>query len=146
MASLNAVGIPVVQKQLASFRSYGGNIAITTNLNPFGQDSVRTATVSGIPAAERSVASFGTQSEPAEKSTLRHADFVKRTESIGDTTESRVIGGVAPDAGNQPEIALLDITTRHVDHRGERVVEQDTATDTVISRSKNTSERPGGEI
>jgi hypothetical protein len=146
MASLNASGVPVVAKQNAGFRSYGRNVAVTTNLNPFGQNSVRSATISGVPASERSLADFGTQSSPAVESFLRHASFVKHTESVGDTTVDRITGTVPPSSGTQPEIALLDITTKREDHRGNRIVEQETAGDTVLRRISNNSVRPGGEI
>ena len=146
MASLNASGVPVVAKQNAGFRSYGRHIAVTTNLNPFGQNSIRSATVSGVPVSERSAASFGTQSSPAVESFLRQANFVKHTESVGDTVVDRITGTIPPSLGTQPEIALLDITTRRDAHTGNRVVEQDTAGDTILRRISNDSVRPGGEI
>jgi len=146
MASLNASGVLVVAKQNAGFRSYGGNIVVTTNLNPFGQNSVRSATISGVPVSERSVASFGTQSSPAVESFLRLANLVKHTESVTDTVTDRITGTIPPDSGTQPEIALLDITTKRDDHRGTRIVEQETAGDTILRRIRNDSVRPGGEI
>lgn len=146
MASLNASGIPVVSKRGLSFRGYGRNIIGTENLNPFGQDSVRIVTIWVPPAPERSAADFGTQSSPAEESFLRHASFVKHAESVTDTTTDRILGGVAPDSGTQPEIALFNITTIHDDHRGGRIVEGDTAADSVIRRVSNIGVRPGGEI
>ena len=146
MASLNASGVLVVAKQNAGFRSYGRNIVVTTNLNPFGQNSVRSATISGVPVSERSGASFGTQSSPAVESALRQGGFVKRAESVNDTVIDRTLGTIVPDAGTQPEIALLDITTKRDDHRGTRIVEQETAGDTILRRIRNDSVRPGGEI
>ena len=146
MASLNASNVPVVTKQLAGFRSYGRNIAITTNLNPFGQDSVRSATVSGVPVDERALADFGTQSSEAKDSVLHQGGFVKHAESVEDTTIDSFIGTIAPDAGTQPEIALFNTTTKRSDHRGNRIVEQETADDTLIRRISNDSIRPGGEV
>ena len=146
MASLNASGVPVVAKQNVGFRSYGRHIAVTTNLNPYGQNSIRSATVSGVPVSERSAASFGTQSSPAVDSFLRHASFVKHTESVGDTTVDRIMGTVPPSSGTQPEIALLDVTTKRQAQTGNRIVEQETAEDTILRRIKNDSVRPVGEI
>jgi hypothetical protein len=146
MASLNASGVPVVAKQYAGFRSYGRNIAITTNLNLHGQNSVRSATISGVPASERVAADFGTQSTPATESFLRQGGHVKHAESVGDTTTATILGTVPPASGSQPEIALLDVTTKRDDHRGNRIGEQETAGDTLLRRIENTSTRPGGEI
>lgn len=146
MASLNASGVPVVAKDNVGWRSYGQNIVATRSLNPFGQLSERVATVTGVPVGERSLADFGTQSTPAKESFLRKTNLVKHTESVTDTTVNTIIGGVPADSGNQPEIALLDITTKRDDHRGNRVVEQETAGDTILRRIENDSVRPGGEI
>lgn len=146
MASLNASGVPVVAKQNVGLRSYGRNVAVTTNLNPFGQNSIRSAAVSGVPVSERSAADFGTQSSPAVDSFLRHASFVKHTESVDDSVVARITGTVPLSSGTQPEIALLDITTKRDAHSGNRVIEQETAGDTILRRISNESVRPGGEI
>ncbi len=146
MASLNASGVPVVAKQYAGFRQYGRNIVVTTNLNLHGQNSVRSATISGVPPSERSAAAFGTQSTPAVDSFLRQGGFVKQAESVGDTTVARVLGDIPPASGSQPEIALLDVTTKRYDHRGNRIVEQETAGDTVLRRISNEGTIPGSEI
>jgi hypothetical protein len=146
MGSLNASGIQVVSKQNVGWRSYGRNIAVTSGTNPHQQASVRAPKICGVPAYARTSGSFGTQSTPATESFLRLSRFVKHTESVDDTVVNRVIGQIAPDSGNQPEIALLDITTKRDDHRGNRIVEQDTRQDTILRRIRNDSTRPGGEI
>lgn len=146
MGSLNASGIPVVPKQNVGWRSLGRNIVVTSGTNPHQQASVRSPGIRGVPAYARSLADFGTQSSPAVESFLHLKRFVKHTESVGDTTVKTVLGQVPVTSGNQPELALIDITTKRDDHRGNRVVEQDTAQDTILRRIRNDSERPGGEI
>lgn len=146
MASLNASGVPVVPKQLVGWRSHGRNIAVTSGTNVHQQASVRNPIVQGVPAYARASGDFGTQSTPAVESFLRQGAFVKHAESVDDTTVKTVLGTVPPSSGTQPEIALLDITTRRDDHRGNRVAEQVTDTDTIRRRVRNDSVRPGGEI
>lgn len=144
MASLNAPGIPVVPKQLVGFRSYGRNIAVTSGTNVHAQASVTLPVVRGVPAYARASGDFGTQSNDAKESTLHQSRFVKVAESIDDTLVSRTLGQIAPDSGNQPEIALKDITQRWVGHQGGRIVIQRSDTDTILSRERNDSVRPGG--
>ncbi|TFH25939.1 hypothetical protein E4G67_00030 [Candidatus Bathyarchaeota archaeon] len=145
MGSLNAPGILVVSKQNVGWRSLGRNIVVTSGTNPYQQASVRAPGIMGVPADARSAADFGTQSTPATESFLQMG-FVKHTESVDDTTVKKVLGDIAPDAGNQPEIALINTTTKREDHRGNRIVEQDTRQDTVLRRISNEGTRPGGEI
>lgn len=144
MASLNAPGISVVSKQLVSFRSYGRNIAVTSGTNVHAQASVRLPVVQGVPAYARASGDFGTQSSDAKESTFHQLRFVKVAESIDDTLVNRTLGQIAPDSGNQLEIALKDITQRWNDHQGGRIVIQRSDTDTILSRERNDSVRPGG--
>ena len=146
MGSLNASGVLVVPKQNAGWRSHGRNIIVTSGTNVHAQASVRAPGVRGVPVWARSLADFGTQSSPAIDSFMRLNGLVKHTESVDKTVVERVIGGVAPDANNQPEIALINVTTKRHDHRGNKIAEQDTHQDAVLDRVSNESERPGGEI
>lgn len=146
MGSLNASGVSVVPKQYVGWRSYGRNIAVTSGTNVHQQASVRATPVIGVPAYARASGDFGTQSTPATESFLRQNPMVKHTESVDDTTVKRVLGQVPITSGNQPELALIDITTKRDDHRGNRVVEQDTEQDAILRRIRNDSVRPGGEI
>jgi hypothetical protein len=146
MGSLNSSGVLVVPKQNAGWRSHGRNIVVTSGTNPYGQASVRAPGVRGVPTYARDSGSFGTQSTPAVESFLHLTRLVKHTESVGDTTVNRILGQVVPDSGNQPEIALIDITTKRMDHRGNKIAEQDTHQDALLRRISNEAERPGGEI
>lgn len=146
MGSLNASGVPVVPKQYVGWRSYGRNIAVTSGANVHQQDSVTLAPVIGVPAYARSSGSFGTQSTPATESFLHQSRMVKHTESVDDTTVKRVLEQIPVTSGNQPELALIDITTKREDHRGNRIVEQDTQQDAVLRRISNSGTIPGGEI
>lgn len=146
MASLNAPGVPVVSKLNTALRSYSKNIALTTNLNPYGQNSVRAIAVTGVPPEERTAASFGTQSSPAKESFLRMTNFTKHTESETDTTVAQITGSVPVDANSQAEIALIEEHTRHEAHLGTQIVEKETVGDTEVRRISNVGERPGGEI
>lgn len=146
MGSLNASGIAIVPKQNVGWRSLGRNIIVTSGTNVHQQASVRTPGVQGVPAYARSAADFGTQSTPATESFLALPRGVKHSESVDDTTVTRILEKIPVGSGSQPELALIDITTKRNDHRGNRVVEQDTVQDTILRRLENTSERPGGEI
>jgi len=146
MASLNASGIPVVTKRNIGLRSYGRHVVVTDNLNPFGQDSARSATISGVPVSERTLASFGTQSSPAIESFLKSDKVVKHTNSLTDSVTNRVSGSIPPGSGTQPEIALIDITVLRQDHRGDRIVEQNTLSNSVVKRTSNAGTTPGSEI
>lgn len=146
MASLNASGIPVVPKQNAGWRSLGRNIIVTSGTNVHQQASVRAQGVQGTPAYARDAADFGTQSTPTTESFLHLPRQVKHAESVNDTTVKRVLEQVPVTSGNQPELALINVTTKHKDHRGNRIVEQDTIQNIVLQRTRNDSVRPGGEI
>jgi hypothetical protein len=145
MASLNASGISVVAKQSLSTLSYGEKVAKVTNSNPYGQNSTRAIT-SGTPYYARSLAELGTQPTVPSGSIMHLGDVVKVTDDIENVTVERHLGGVPITSGNQPEVSLFNISTRHHHHAGNKIVQQDTDQDSVLARASNSGTTPGGEI
>ena len=151
MGSLNAPGaIDIVTKQNASWRNEGGAIVTTSGLFPqTGPTSVKPVTLIDPQPQNRSAASFGTNADEdlTRLSTLCINPGKKVTTSddasLDEGTISLNTGKVAPDADNQPEIALLPVSQRSTYNLGATVVVRNSADNSLVERNSNQGFTPG---
>jgi hypothetical protein len=143
MGSLNAPGsIPIVDKQNASWRNEGGALTTVSGLSvQSGPTSSKISTLNDPQQQNRSAASFGTNADEVkvQYSALCLGVGKKITTSddasLDGGTVSLNTGKVAPDAGNQPEIALKSVSQKSTYHTGNRLVVRNLNIDVVRNSS-----------
>jgi hypothetical protein len=151
MGSLNSSGIPIVTKQNITLRNEGGALVITSGLPPQGAMGVKVSTQQEVEGHNRSLAEFGTQvnEEVTQYSTVCIAPAKKTTSSddatLNEALIARNLGKIAPDSGNQPEIANKPVSQRSAYHTGGRVVVRNSDDNSLVGRNANTGFIPGGE-
>ncbi len=145
MPSIDAPGsVPVVDRQNASFRNEGGSLTIVSGLpSQTGPTSAKVATILLPQGHDRSAAEFGTQ--PDRVTTQYSTLCINPTKKVATSDEvrlndgviSRESGKVAPDAGNQPEIALKPVSQRSTYNTGGRIVIRNSDDDSLVARHRS---------
>jgi hypothetical protein len=138
MGSLDASGIPVVQKSSLSYRNVGRAVTFTAGLIP-NDESLLIDT----PQYARSAAQLGTQPDKdvSQRSALSLSDTTKVAQSTDDSLVSRAYNTVVPESGSQPEIFLRVETNRSYAHPNNRVVIRQSENDGLVDRKRNDSVR-----
>lgn len=131
MGSLNAQGIPVVNKVRLVTRRQGRYTTVSSGTNPFGADTTDLSIRKELPDSVMASGLFGTQGSEAVDSFANLGGLVIRYQSEIDDRTDTIAEEIAISSGTQPEFANLIKTQNSTHHAGNRIIRNNSIDDTV---------------